>query len=633
MQSEILLKINPVEAVLVTSDDEHQSEYVAAYDRRREYISGFSGSKGDAIITQERAVLWTDGRYHLQADDELNCDWLLMREGEKNIPTISEWLKKHLKPFSRVGADARLVPAYHWQLLEDELKEVNISLVEFKENPIDLIWKEHEKVKIDKSIFVLDIQYAGVSWIDKVAQVKQIIQDEGADAMVVTALDEIAWLLNIRGRDIPHNPFVSSYVILGDRAIYMYVEKSKLTPNVTEHLNINASSANAVFVYEYDKIWTELPTLAQNWKRIVLPTQCVFTKGVSQKVFSLIPEKKRLSMESPIIYLKAKKNQVEIENMKIAHIRDAAAMCMFFSYFEKKVESGHKWTEIEMSEELNHFRFEQINSLGNSFATTVGYGSNGAKPHYEPTFSTNVEIGDDSTIVIDSGGQYYEGTTDITRTVHLGKPRPEQINAYTRVLMGLIQFSTLTFPSDMGASLADIMARAPLWDAGLDYYHGTSHGIGSFLGVHESPIGIHYAHLSSDSKLEPGYFFSVEPGYYSESYFGIRLENILEVVNKPWLKHMSGQNFLGFVDVTLVPFEPKLINRTLLSSYHIRWLNDYNSKIREHVGKELKKQGEVEAFYWMMKRTEHIPGSAKGTSYQISTIIGGLILQILVIIL
>ncbi|KAI4460310.1 xaa-pro aminopeptidase 1 [Holotrichia oblita] len=322
-----------------------------------------------------------------------------------------------------------------------------------------------------------------------------------------------------------------------------------------------------------------------------------------------------------------------------------------------------------MAEQLNEFRYEQINSLGNSFTTIVGYGSNGAKPHYEPTPSTNAVVKDDSTIVIDSGGQYYEGTTDVTRTIHLGTPKPEEINAYTRVLMGLIQFSSLTFPSDMAGSVADVMARAPLWDAGLDYFHGTSHGIGSFSSVHErnyyeivflililalflfssAPIAIHYARSGESSiTLEPGYFLSIgnfslrrfkyrinqiiisEPGFYSESYFGVRLENIVEVVNKPWLKHMSGQNFLGFVDVALVPFEPKLINRTLLSSYHIRWLNDYNSKIREYVGKELKNQGEVEAFYWMMKRTEHIPGSGNHlTPCRIFLILGGVLVQIL----
>ncbi|KAI4460319.1 xaa-pro aminopeptidase 1 [Holotrichia oblita] len=406
----------------------------------------------------------------------------------------------------------------------------------------------------------------------------------------------------------------------------------RFTASPTDAIFLQESKHFWVYsVYAYDKIWTELPTLAQNWKRVMLPTRCVFSKGASQKIVSLIPKQKRLLVESPIIYLKAKKNPVEIENMKIAHVKDAAAMCMFFSYFQSKVDDGYVWTELEMAEQLNEFRYEQINSLGNSFTTIVGYGSNGAKPHYEPTPSTNAVVKDDSTIVIDSGGQYYEGTTDVTRTIHLGTPKPEEINAYTRVLMGLIQFSSLTFPSDMAGSVADVMARAPLWDAGLDYFHGTSHGIGSFSSVHEPPIAIHYARSDESSiTLEPGYFLSIEPGFYSESYFGVRLENIVEVVNKPWLKHMSGQNFLGFVDVALVPFEPKLINRTLLSSYHIRWLNDYNSKIREYVGKELKNQGEVEAFYWMMKRTEHIPGSGNHlTPCRIFLILGGVLVQIL----
>lgn len=618
MQMDTIIQTISIDAYIITSDDEHQTEYVAPYDRRREYISGFSGSSGDAIVTLNKAALWTDGRYHLQADNQLNCDWLLMREGQSKIPTKSDWLKNELANGSRIGADPKLMSASAWNSLKYELDNSTLHLVPVHVNLIDLIWKNHADTIADKDAFVWEFEYSGKNWTTKVEETRNELRNMGVQAMVITSLAEIAWLLNIRGRDIPYNPFVKSYVLLSLHEVRLYVDRSKLVKNdVNKHLRTDwGVSTTSITVQNYEDIWIDLPTYLQAWNTILLPSSSPFSMGVSQAIYSLVPEKKRLYKPSPIIHLKAMKNPVEIAGMEVAHIRDAAAMCEFLDYLETRIGEGDMWSELDVAKIINNIRFEQNFSLGNSFETIVAFGSNGALPHYEPTPATNSLIFTNSTLVVDSGGQYYDGTTDVTRTLHFGTPTKEQINAYTRVLMGSIQLSSLVFPPNMKSSVADVMARAPLWEVGLDYMHGTGHGIGTFLGVHESPISMHYNSRSKDQHLKAGYFLSNEPGFYSEGEFGVRLENILEVIPKPWLLHYTGQSFLGFKDVTLVPYEPKLIDTALLSVHHKRWLNEYNTRIRELVGKELKEKNKMSAFYWMMEKTKHIPGAATSLSYQ-----------------
>ncbi|XP_025832435.1 xaa-Pro aminopeptidase ApepP [Agrilus planipennis] len=610
MRDEIQLKEQPIDAYIITSYDEHMTEYTSDYDKRREYISGFSGTYGDVIVTMKKAALWTDGRYHLQADDQLNCKWLLMREGNQNVPTKANWLRSELKPGSRIGVDPKLIPYSEFNELSYQLQDTKLELVKLTTNLIDLIWVNHTAYQKEKDAFVLDIKYSGKPWLTKVKELRDELNQYKADAMVVTALDEIAWLLNVRGRDIPCNPFLRSYAIVSHTYVRLFVDPTKLLKNnVTKHLNAEYGiTKSSLIVHDYEDIWTVLPTMTQAWRVVLLPTTCVFSAGASQAIVDLIPEEKRLLEQSPITYFKAKKNPTEIMGMQNAHLRDAAALCRFFAHLELRFSQGDELDEMKIVNIIDEFRFEQILSLGNSFNTVVGFGANGAQPHYEPSPSTNATIFDNNTIVIDSGGQYYDGTTDVTRTTHLGEPTEEHKRAYTRVLMGLIQFSSLVFPGHMKMSVADVLARQPLWEIGLDYMHGTGHGVGSFLGVHESPILVHYNNFGENDEIfEPGYFLSNEPGYYKENEFGVRLENVLEVVEKPWLKHSSGQSFYGFRDVTLVPFEPKLIDFQLLNENHKRWLNEYNKRIRILVGAELKRQNRTAGFYWMMDRTKYIP--------------------------
>lgn len=610
MESELILATTAVQAYLITSSDEHQSIDVDEYDKRWQYISGFSGSYANIIVTQRKAALWTDGRFHLQADEQIDCNWLLFREGHRHIPTMSEWLKNEFPNATRLGLDPKLVSQHMWNYLGDELKETKIELVALNVSLIDLIWPDKERGKRRyKEVFLLDEEYTGKNYVKKINETRTQLVNHGADAMVVTALDEIAWLLNIRGRDVPNSPYVRSYVILDMEHIYLYVNETQIPQAVRSELHYDSRiyRSDTVILKDYEQIWSDLGTLSQRYKKILIPAHCVYSHGASHAIYQHIFEDRRMLRQSPIIYLKAVKNEVEIKWMLQTNIIDAAAVCDCFAYIAKKIKRGGRLLESQLVTYLNQDRYKQNHSLGNSFTTRVGFASNGAFPKYETTTNTDTQIFKNSTLVLDSGGQYYGGTTEVTRTLHFGEPTDEMKEAYTRVLIGLIQLSTLTFPSNMKMAVADAMARASLWEVGLDYLHETGHGVGSFLGVQESPIKVHFnSEVSAQQTFKPGYFLSIGPGYYRDGVFGIRLENMLQVIEKPWLERTT-YSYYGFKTITFVPFEPNLIKFSLLSAQQKKWLNNYNEQIRHLVGEELKKRTRMEGFYWMMDKTQYIP--------------------------
>ncbi|GLH11781.1 Xaa-Pro aminopeptidase 1 [Gryllus bimaculatus] len=609
-----------------------QSEYLSAWDRRREYVSGFSGSNGVAVVTATRAALWTDGRYVLQADDQLDCHWALMEH-----ESMADWLRLELP--ENASAKNLTTP---WSAMGKKKSAVGINLKEVSKNLVDIIWTS-ERPKFDSfKAFVHNESFSGMAWTRKVELVREVLRSLDANAMVVTSLEEVAWLFNIRGYDIEYMPVVRAYAILSMKEIYLFINESKLPYHVKRHLRTNnCFNELCVRLRTYENILKDIRTFCQQWTKVLLPAPCVYDQGVSRAVYTAVhPPKKRFLHISPILLLKAKKNNVESYGMRAAHIRDAVAFCDFMAYFEKKVscglqlEEGVIWTEMTAAKEIDRFRGEQRHSKGPSFTTIAGYGPNGALPHYVPTEATNLVIGNKSTFVLDSGGQYLDGTTDVTRTLHFGTPTDFQKEVYTRVLMGSIQLAALVFPVNVKMTDVDVLARGPLWEAGLDYDHGTGHGIGSFLGVHESPINILYD--GGNFTFQKGYFFSdgkiyssdikcthfenflnedklkhidcicLEPGYYEEGQFGVRLENILEVEERP-TKHNRGEIFYGFRPVTLIPYEPKLMNTALLSKDQRDWLNYYNSQIRLKVGAELKRQRRMRGFHWMMSKTGYIP--------------------------
>ncbi|XP_070510805.1 xaa-Pro aminopeptidase 1 isoform X1 [Cardiocondyla obscurior] len=624
----------PLDGYIVTSDDEHQtvsfvshgrdgpleSETVDPHDMRKEFLTGFYGSAGEALITIDKAILWTDGRYHVQANHQLDCNWILMKQGEHNVPTMTEWLIHEFKNRSevRIGANPKLIPAFIWNTWENELANSSVRLVAVRNDLVDLIWQVGRSEYNPHAAYPLADEYSGKPWQEKVHSIRQEMELSSADALVVTALDEIAWLFNIRGYDLPHTPVLRAYAIVTSRSLHLYAPRHKILRSVDIHLKIDSCShANCVKWHNYTDIWYDLKTMSQVWNIVWVPSPCGYSPGASKEIYNSIPLEKKLVKPSPIINLKAEKNEVEAAGMRRSHLRDAVAMCDFLAYLEEQYKlDSNGWDEMQVARVINEIRYEQNDNRGIAFPTIAAYGPHAAMPHYEPNNLTNVKIGTTSTLMIDSGGQYLDGTTDVTRTLHFGVPTDEQRKAYTRVLIGSIELSSLIFPSDITVSQLDAIARRPLWSTGYDYMHGTGHGIGHFSSVHESPIllsyyGCKYSNAGCSIKLKPGFFLSNEPGYYKEDDFGIRLENILQVIPAP----RNEQRFLQFRDVTLVPYEPKLIDINMLTSLHRRWLNNYNKRIRVEVGAELKKNLKMMAFRWMMTKTMTIPETGLGGDF------------------
>ncbi|KAK4301818.1 hypothetical protein Pmani_026085 [Petrolisthes manimaculis] len=598
-----------LDAYLIPTDDEHQSEYVAPRDERRRYLSGFSGSAGMAVVTAAQQALWTDGRYFLQADQQLHCDWLLMKQKNTGVPKMVEWLRQNLVEGSKVGADPRLIGAETWMSYAEDLAKANIQLVAEETNLVDLVWPEDERSpESDSPIFIHELAYAGKKWEDKVAEVRAEMIKAGADLLVVTALDEVAWLFNLRGNDIPYNPVFKSYVIITRNGVDLYIPSNKITPAVDLHLHINhCDGQECVTINEYNSVLNRLRALkiSNDVKKVMMGGKYSYSGGASYAVYSAVPEELRLKVTSPVLLMKARKNQVESQGMVNSHIRDAVALCDFLAYLEYEVKDGRYWSELSASEKLKEYRAQQRDFMGISFTTISAFGPNGAVIHYQPTRETNLQITNQSLYLLDSGGQYKDGTTDVTRTLHYGQPTPFQVEAYTRVLKGAVDLAALIFPQGTGDTDVDIIARRYLYEAGLDYRHGTGHGIGHFLNVHEAPIQVRI-YGSEEHEFEVGHYFSDEPGYYKDNEFGIRLENILTVVEKE-TKYQFDKQSLGFDPITLVPFEPILINASMLSAEQCHWINKYHTRVREVVGSELVEQNRTRGYEWVQAKTEPLP--------------------------
>lgn len=593
-----------IDAYIIPSFDEHQNEEVAERDKRLQYLTGFTGSNAIAAVTRQNAALWTDNRYLQQANGELNCAWELYRIGG-NV-SLTDWLATNLSPETRVGSDPHLIPHFLWIQWEVELyKKKFINLVKVNNNLIDIMWAPERPPIEESQIRVHETRYAGEKWLSKVDSLRSKLKEMNCDAIVVTSLTEIAYMLNLRGMDIPYTPVFKGYLVISHDHIYLYTNKEKVGLDVQIHLKSgNCFNDLCATIKDYNAIWRDLRTFSQIWKKVLVPSQCVYDMGVSEAVYSSFRPSAIMARISPIIFMKAQKNDVERAGMRMAHIKDGAAMCDVMSYLEERFARGEKWTELGIKREVDRSRKAQDDSQGLSFNTIVAFGPHASLPYYAPSNVTDIEVTDQSTLVIDSGGQYLDGTTDVTRTYHFGEPTEEERKAYTSVLAGIIKLSTLKFPENIWPSEIDALSRSPVWGEMSDYPHATGHGIGSYLSVHESPIDISYA-AQQKYHFKEGYFFSNEPGYYKSGVYGIRLENVLEVIDTG-KKHPSGSKFLALKEITLVPYEPKLIDRTLLSAQEKRWLNDYNAKIRELVGEELKRQSNMPAFYWMMNKTRHI---------------------------
>ncbi|XP_017006986.2 xaa-Pro aminopeptidase ApepP [Drosophila takahashii] len=587
-----------ISAYIVPSDDAHQSEYQCQHDERRSFVSGFDGSAGTAVVTTDTALLWTDGRYYQQAEKQLDSNWVLMRDGLTTTPSIGAWLAKNLPKGSFVGVDPRLLSFRVWKPIETELNSAECQLVPIEKNLIDEVWGEDQPAQTSNTIISLKLEYSGVPVAKKWQVVRKQLKDKNVDALVVSALDEIAWFLNLRGSDIDFNPVFFSYLIVTHDELLLFVDSGKLPADFAQHQTENNVK---ISVLPYASIGLEISKIvsSKESKIWIAPTSSYY-------LTALIPKSRRIQEVTPICVLKSIKNDVEIEGFVNSHIRDGVALCQYFAWLEDQVNKGAEVDEISGSDKLESFRASKDKYMGLSFTTISASGPNGSVIHYHPKEETNRKINDKEIYLCDSGAQYLDGTTDVTRTLHFGQPTEFQKEAYTRVLKGQLSFGATVFPAKVKGQVLDTLARKALWDVGLDYGHGTGHGVGHFLNVHEGPMGVGIRLMPDDPGLQANMFISNEPGFYQDGEFGIRVEDIVQIVPGQVAHNFASRGALTFKTITMCPKQTKMIKKELLSDVEIKLLNAYHQQVWETLSPILSRDGDEFTLSWLKKEVQPI---------------------------
>ena len=587
------MKAAGIDLYLVPTADFHQSEYVGDYFKARAWLSGFTGSAGTLIVTKDQACLWTDGRYFIQAAKQLSGTGVtLMKMGEEGVPTVEEFIEANLPQKGCMGCDGRTISVAEGRKYEELLNKKEGTL-KCQDDLAGKIWSDRPQMSKDP-VYVLNVKYAGETREDKISRVREEMKKAGAQVHVLSSLDDIVWLLNIRGNDIEYNPVVLSYVILTMDQVHFYVQEEAVPDQVREELE----KAGAV-LHPYFQIYEDVKKLDPSYK-VMLEEQCT-----NYALYKNIPEGTEVIFQpNPAAVFKGNKNPVEMENLKIAHVKDARAMCRFIYWLKKNVPGGEV-TEYSASMESRKFRMEDPDCLDLSFETICAYGPNAAMCHYAPTETDFAKVEPKGFFLIDSGGQYWQGTTDITRTIAVGELTREQKEHFTLVLQGHIRLAMAKFQQGCSGANLDILVRGPLWAKGLDFNHGTGHGVGYLLNVHEGPQNINWKiHTSGGRRgnatpLEEGMLTSDEPGLYLEGKYGIRTENLL--LCRKAEKNEYGQ-FMEFETVTLVPYEREAILPEMLTREELEWLNHYHKKVYETIGPLLNE----EERNWLKEATAEI---------------------------
>lgn len=569
-----LMKENDIQAYIIPTDDFHSSEYVGDYFKCREYMSGFTGSAGTLVVLEESAYLWTDGRYFLQADKQLEKTGIvLMKSGQSDVPIIEEFLKRELKEGDTIGFDGRTISKNFADKLLERIKEKNIK-INGTVDLVNIIWKNRPEISKEQ-VWQLDIKYAGISRKEKMKKIREKMKEAGADVFIDAALDEIAWLLNLRGNDIAYTPVFLSYMIIREDRAILCIHREVISEKIEDELK-----EDGIAIAEYEEIYKLADEISDKEK-------VLYDSGsINYNLYNSINKNATIiNRESPIALMKAMKNPVEVENIKKAHIKDGVAMCKFIFWLKKNVPLGNV-SEISAAEKLVEFRAQMDGFLDQSFAPIFGYGEHGAIIHYSATEETNVVMKDKGLCLIDTGAHYYDGTTDVTRTVVLGELTKEEKEAFTIVLKGNLNLANTTFVYGTTGANIDCVARRPLWEKGMDFNHGTGHGVGYILGVHEGPQNIS-KNSKSKTKLEEGMIVSDEPGFYKEGKFGIRHENLL--LCKKETKNKYGQ-FMVFDVLTMVPFDSDGIDLSLMNEDEVDYLNNYHKKVYENISPYLNEE-------------------------------------------
>lgn len=558
-----------IQAFIIPSTDPHLSEYVAPHWQSREWISGFTGSAGTVVVTAKDAGLWTDSRYFLQAARQLEGTCItLYKEMLPETPNIPEFLSAHLQEGDCVGIDGKMFSAEEVEHLQKELKKSGICIKSIAD-PMQLLWTDRPAMPLAPA-FVYDTKYAGMSFTEKLPAVRQAMEASGADSLLLSALDEIAWLLNIRGNDVHCNPVVVSYLLIEKDKVNYFVQPQKVTPELAEYF-----SANGISVHPYEEIGDYLNSF--NAHSILMnPAKTNYAIYSAIRPGCLI-----INGASPVALLKAIRNKQEIAGIHAAMQRDGVALVKFLKWLDEAVPAG-KETEISVDKKLHTFRAAQPLYMGESFDTIAGYKEHGAIVHYEATPETDVTLKPEGFLLLDSGAQYLDGTTDITRTIALGPLTEEEKTDYTLILKGHIALAMAVFPEGTRGAQLDVLARMPIWKERMNYLHGTGHGVGHFLNVHEGPQSIRMN--ENPVALQPGMVTSNEPGVYKAGSHGIRTENL--VLTVPAGEGMFGK-YLKFETLTLCPICRKGIIKELLTAEEIGWLNDYHRTVYEKLSPDL----------------------------------------------
>ena len=566
-------------AFIFPSTDPHQGEYVPDHWKGREFISGFNGSAGTAVVTMTSAALWTDSRYFIAAEEQLKgTEFRLMRLKMEGTPTIPEWLGRTCGADSEVGIDGWCSSANAVKDLIVELRKEGGITVRTNMDPLKLIWSDRPVIP-ENPVEIFPVEYAGESAHEKIGRIRQALRERHADGMLMAALDDIAWTLNLRGTDVHCNPVFVAYLLISSKDVTLYVNQKKLTPEVMAYLK-----TEGVMVDSYENVTKGLNDYFE-YNILLDPDE------VNYALYKTVV-RERVEEESPVKRMKTVKNETEIVGFRNAMLRDGIAMVKFLKWLSAyvgKPEIG-QLTEITIDQRLTAFRAEQPLFRGISFDTIAGYGAHGAIVHYEATPETDVPLQPKGMLLLDSGAQYLDGTTDITRTIALGPLTDEEKRAYTLVLKGHIQIELCKFPSGASGTQIDILARKDMWREGLNYLHGTGHGVGTYLNVHEGP---HQFRMEwKPAPLVAGMTITDEPGIYLEGKFGVRIENTLLMI--PYRETAFGK-FLQFESLTLCPIDKTPIVRSMLLPEEIDWLNAYH----QHVFDTLSPHLDADETVWL----------------------------------
>ena len=570
-----IMQLEQVQACIIPTTDPHISEYTPERWKTRAWVSGFTGSAGTVVITNDKAGLWTDSRYFLQAEEQLKDSGIdLYKTGLPETPSLTDWIVSELPEGGCVGIEGDVYAASEAKSLIDFLSGRSIKVrTDFA--PYDSLWENRPAIPANPA-FVLPESFTGKSCRDKIKEVLAEVKKNQADLTILAALDTIAWLFNIRGNDVDYNPVCASYAVVSENKTVLFISPEKLTQEVSEYLQ-----QEGVTVADYEKITGYIQHISDGTRVLVTPAK------INYRLYLILSEKCDIKETTvhPADSLKSIKNEIEIAGIRNAMRKDGVAMVKFLIDMEKALANNEPVTEMDIDAKLRTFRSEQANYFGESFKTIAGYGAHGAIVHYEATLESNASIRPDGILLIDSGAQYFDGTTDITRTVSTGKVSGSIKRNFTNVLKGHIQIALAVFPAGTVGMQLDVLARQSLWKAGQNFLHGTGHGVGCFLNVHEGPQSIRMNH--NPAPLEPGMVTSNEPGLYLAGEYGIRIENLVLTVKA---KTTEFGDFYAFETLTLCPIDTRLIDSSLLSPEEIDWLNNYHQKVCEQLSPLLSEE-------------------------------------------